>query len=361
MTTDFAALNAVARVIGLLLSLTAVLVLSSVLEAMQRAAPKEDFRQARNTSLIAVAVFIAPMYTFMAGSDRLLALTTLAIGCVMACWVFLLWNVWASRRPTVKLITYLGTFILYFVSGGVGLAGIGLAVYVVQTNPSNPQTSANGSYLRKYAVTADLKGRRAKEVGQQSSFTASSGQVNFGCEEAKTVAAVWEVPANSAVEGVPQATWANTDNARPIPPAIVVESSRVVATGTILGREAQRLPFGINNCPGGGHGELLVTGTYVTRVTQNEPYTESLAAALSSFPEAAREIMLTLPSRRDVSLEAIIVTLSNAGNSESTTLPLTSPASVREQQSTSGLFTVRLEKCKTDDCLRVSLVKGKPY
>ena len=53
--------------------------------------------------------------------------------------------------------------------------------------------------------------------------------------------------------------WANTDNIKGQSQQASVQGNMAVATGTISGQDRQWT----GNCPGGGHGELVLSGTYV--------------------------------------------------------------------------------------------------
>lgn len=361
LTIDFGALGSLQRVVGFLVSLAGAIALTWVVERNQHVAPPDEFKQARNIALVATAVFIALMYVFMAGSGRLIALGTTAAGCVAGCFLFFLWNVWLGLNtgsgPT-RIISYLGTFILYVVFGSVGLSAAGLLLQVVQKNPQNKSVEARSATIQAYEVLAELVGRRVvTQAGELTPFRASSGQVNFGCEQTVASRAVWEPPQGALVQGEVRAEWVNADNARSFQANAVVEGGRVVGTGTIGGLELQRLPFGITNCPGGGHGELVVSGKYVTRSTTQEPFRpEPLRGIVSTSPDAARTIRLTLPAREDVLLETIVIALKSDNEAaDKATLTAVNVSSGQIQSSANGLFTAAVEKCDGRDCVRVSL------
>jgi hypothetical protein len=362
VTVDFGALTSLERIVGFLISLASAIALTWVVEKRQRVAPADEFKQARNIALVATAVLIALIYVFMAGSARLIALGTTAGGCVVGCFVFFLWNVWsglltgANREPT-RVITYLGTFILYVVFGSVGLSAAGLLLYVVQVNPENKTAEARAAAVQAYEVTAELLGRRVvSEVGELSPFVASSGQVNFACEQTVPATAVWQAPPGAIVQGEIRANWVNSDNARSFQANVVVQDRKVVATGSISGLELQRLPFGITNCSGGGHGELVVSGKYVTRSTAQQEYRETLRGAVSTSPDAARSVQLTLPAEGDVSLESIRLSLkSDKGTADTATISPGTPPVGNSQASANGLFTASIGKCDDKQCVSVSL------
>jgi hypothetical protein len=311
-TIDYGALGALERVVGFLLALATAISLTWVVERGQRIAPADEFKQARRLANLATAVFIALIFVFMASSARLVALGTTAAGGVIGCVVFFLWNVWTRLRPqqgSGRVIAYLGTFILYIVCGSVGLAASALLLYVVRANPEN-HTGAPPEGAQAYGVQLVLVGQRAVSVtGTAKPFRASSGQVNFGCEQTVTAQATWDAPPESSLEGEIRAEWTNLANAKSYSATAAVEGGRVVGSGTISGLDLQRLPFGISNCPGGGHGEVVLSGAYVTRDTGQQPFIQKLVGRLAAQPPDARRLALTLPSEGDVTLKEGVVEL----------------------------------------------------
>lgn len=305
-TIDYGALGALERVVGFLITLAMAVSLTWVVARNQHIAPAEEFTQARRLANLATAVFIALIFVFMASSTRLLALGTIAAGGVIGCFVFFLWNVWTrlrAQQSSGRVIMYLGTFILYVVCGSVGLSAAALLLYVVRANPENRQGASPAS-AQTYAVQLVLVGQRAVSVtGAAKPFRASSGQVNFGCEQTVSAQAVWDAPPESSLEGEIRAEWTNLANAKSYSAQAAVEGGRVVGTGTIAGLDLQRLPFGISNCPGGGHGEVVLSGAYVTRDAGRPPFIQKLDGRIAAQPPAARRLALTLPSDADVTLK----------------------------------------------------------
>lgn len=360
ISIDFGALGSLERIVGFLVTLAAAVMATWVIEKKQRVAPAAEFRQARSIAVVATAVVTALIFVFMAGSERLVALGTTAAGGTVGCLVFFLGNVWSGvqkGKAAARVITYLGTFILYVVSGSVALSAAGLLVYVIGANPQNKDEHQRSAALQTYEVRVDLEGRRVvTTLGSRVPFRASSGQVNFGCEQPVTTRAVFEVPADANVQGEVTAQWVNVANARSYQATAEFDGPRVVGTGTITGLDLQRI-LGFSNCPGGGHGELMISGEYVPSTAIEEGYRHRLSGTVSSSPVEARKVALTLPSERDVQLASAKIALLR-GEEEVDNLALSFED--RDQRASQrGAFEVVRTRCPANgaevDCLRVTL------
>lgn len=89
-------------------------------------------------------------------------------------------------------------------------------------------------------------------------FSINSSQINVGCGDAASVSVSWNLPAG-AREVNASPLWTAADGLRSVTANVVVQGSTVVATGQASGRDREWT----GNCPSGGHGELLLKGTYV--------------------------------------------------------------------------------------------------
>lgn len=144
-------------------------------------------------------------------------------------------------------------------------------------------------------------------------FRVSSGQVNFGCEESKTVSAAFQLPQNSSFVGTPIPRWDNFSNSSSRQGGVTITDGRAIATGSIRGLDYQSFPFGIRNCPGGGHAELLVEGTYRVSTTRTEPRQVSIVSNLSSLTPGA--VRVTLPTEAELAINLVRVLIAEEGNS----------------------------------------------
>lgn len=89
-------------------------------------------------------------------------------------------------------------------------------------------------------------------------FSVSSGQLNVGCGDSASTSVSWTLPPG-AREVNESASWQRADGLKNNAQSVVVQGMVVTATGTISGQDRQWT----GNCPGGGHGELVLAGSYV--------------------------------------------------------------------------------------------------
>lgn len=310
---DSVALGGLERTVGFLLSMSATVLGTWVIARHQTTAPSEDFAQARRIAIVATAIFTALMFVFLAGPKRFMELGVIAVGALVACFLFFLWNVATAysakkgvvpehvSRPTMMVVTYLATFIIYAASGSVAISAAGLLLYVA--DPTGPTTPAFGAPSTPAAgdaavissptigsppalpspttgparpsisekITADLVPAptgaakalaRAPAEYEVRNFEVSSGQVNIGCEETQSARASFLLPEGAEIVGTLSASWRNTANAKSSSVSTRhAEGNKVVAEGAIVGLPREHI-LGVANCPGGGHGELVLSGAY---------------------------------------------------------------------------------------------------
>ncbi len=176
-------------------------------------------------------------------------------------------------------------------------------------------------------------------------FKASSGQVNVGCDSTASGKVDWQLPPGAVLDGPLNAVWVNTDNlssfnASPVP----YSGSLVGAQGLIRGLNSQSLPFGIRNCPGGGHGELVLTGNYRVRSVQRLPVQYPLTGMLSDKP-----LTFTLPSEQDVALSHITIDIRTDGNPQnksSISIPIAEGKTELSAESEDGQFKATVSGSK---------------
>ena len=147
-----------------------------------------------------------------------------------------------------------------------------------------------------YEVIADFVGNKTTTTSQGVPFSASGGYTSVNCEETKPGSAQFTAPGNATqING--SAVWANTDHISSQSQSVAITGLTATATGSIRGEN--RGAF--NNCPGGGHAELVLRGTYTVPVTSTDPYTQS------STVTAASDSSIVVPSGDGVKLTTISV------------------------------------------------------
>jgi len=97
-------------------------------------------------------------------------------------------------------------------------------------------------------------------TAQSFPFSIASPYVSVGCDDAATTTVAWQAPENAEVSGV-NAQWRDLNNVRSQTQSVIPSGRNYLATGSIAGVGKQCF-LGICNCPGGGHGVLVLSGTY---------------------------------------------------------------------------------------------------
>ena len=113
---------------------------------------------------------------------------------------------------------------------------------------STEKTSVLYSGFEVHRATQGIA-TRGSELPQQL------GQVNFGCNESRSVNVAWNAPPGAEQINA-TASWVNTDNVRSQDQHVVITGNTAAASGVISGRDREWT----GNCPGGGHGEPADSG-----------------------------------------------------------------------------------------------------
>lgn len=146
----------------------------------------------------------------------------------------------------------------------LGFSGVALAIVRANNDLSRQREEQQKPPI--YAVLLKFTGIRSSMEPATIEFRNSSGQVNFGCGETKSASVSWTVPAGAEQINA-SSYWDKTDNVKSQDQR--VEPGTTIATGSITGRDRDWL----GNCPGGGHGELVVTGSYrIMQPTPGKPF-----------------------------------------------------------------------------------------
>lgn len=301
------------RGVAILFTMAATLVGLWVVGRWHRSVPRHTRKQARNLAVIATAVWVTLIMVFLSDASKLPLLGTLTLGLLLAAVALFLWNEWTRMHmrqadPT-RAVIYIGTFVGYVSLGGAALAASSQMLTIYTGNPLNREGAV------PFDISIALTGRRPPTPGVPQTFRVASPRVGVLCDRTERVTFSWQLPPGAVLDGSPRAHWTNLDAARAVDARHDIQRQRIVATGRLAGPPAQRvrLPFGgsLRNCPGGGAGTLVLSGSYLPRQGAAVPYVSELEGRL--FPgrgEAALSVVLPEP---DVTITEARITAAQEG------------------------------------------------
>jgi hypothetical protein len=233
-------------------------------------------------------------------------------------------------------------FLLYGVAIGCGVASLSVAAITVATNPLNSSGGIGVVSAKRYKAEIQLAGTTVVHESRESPFTASSGQRNFGCEETAPAQVAFQLPDGATVIGQPSASWRNTDNASRMNAVVSVQGNVVTATGSITGIPYQSFILGIKNCPGGGHGELVLSGAYRTdSVREVGAPPLSVTSTVSSN---SNEDWITLPTPQEFKITQINIDIKDESGSVVSHFGLTPTNPLQSDGKFSALYSPQREK-----------------
>ncbi len=186
-----------------------------------------------------------------------------------------------------------------------------------------------------YLVHASIKGTvRTTTYSEPITFRVSSGQVNVGCNDQRGTNAVWSIP-EGASDVQAQANWESTDNIRSQAQNVEKSPTTITAKGAISGLD--RNFFG--SCSGGGHGELVLRGSY--RIARNESRGEQTLKTLEDKVNKGQPFVIAVPRDNSVVPEFCDTTIEEGNRRETVRLALQDGAgkalSISEQHATGDI------------------------
>jgi hypothetical protein len=270
------------------------------------------FEQTQKVSIIVTSVFLMLTWGALGTSRSLPILITLAITLtiagIIAFFVTVGWTMKKERAAaavvTVSPLTLLICFLIYtaFISCGLTSAGVFLAVLL--TNPANAALGTNLTKPEPLTVTLTVFGKAVTTENQEVPFRVTSGQLNFGCEESRPFKVDFATPPGAALVGQATAAFLNFDNAKIFgAPTVTQNAGMASASGVLRGLDYQNFAFGIRNCPGGGHGELVLSGVYRSTVSHEQEVTRVLTNDLTTA--SSEPVWVTLPDFEISSIKAV--------------------------------------------------------
>jgi hypothetical protein len=270
------------------------------------------FKQVRAISIISISIFLMLAFGYLGNSNGLpllaklaatLAITGIIIFFVVAAAISRLER---NRSTSVSIFLLIG-FLIYTFAISAGLTSAGVFLVVILTNTSNAQ--AGTALISPIRYNARIKVTGTADVGQDQDvpFSQSSGQVNVGCDETRPVQVIFNLPTGATFLDKPVANWRNTVNLSSETANSIVSGAQIVGQGQIRGMSSQQIAF-FRNCPGGGHGELVLSGMYRSNLIHSESKELSLTSTLSS--ESKGIVWVTLPPPSVLQIKSIEAVLS---------------------------------------------------
>jgi hypothetical protein len=162
----------------------------------------------------------------------------------------------------------------------------------------------------KYQVAVEFSIHQPNAERVQVPFTSGSGSVNIGCEETRSVTVQYPLPPG-AEQATATAQWVNTNNIDGQTSNVNVQPNIVTAVGSIRGLPRTFLI----NCPGGGHGELLLHGQYSMK--HDLPATPVVIKNLHDVADRGQVFAVTLPQEVNSQPLYFKATMSAASDSSS--------------------------------------------
>lgn len=197
---------------------------------------------------------------------------------------------------------------------------------------------------RLYNIKVITDGSRTAPTPVQSTFSNTSGEVQVGCNHSASTTVTWSGP-EGAGQITPGWAWVETDKLKAQTANAVTTGTSASATGTITGLDEQCAgPF--CNCPGGGHGKLNVSGTYVTTQTVTSPFHDEREVT------HVNPTHISIPSETILKLSSVDFQITRKGCTQVLdTVHISVPPDANriiQADSTNGFFEVTLQPGQAD-------------
>lgn len=159
----------------------------------------------------------------------------------------------------------------------------------------------------RFEVRAFASGRREHAELSNGPFERRSSSVNVGCEETREAQVSYELGEGETVLSH-AAQWVSMDNIKSSGADSIVTGGSVKAKGSITGLDKQ-----VFNCPGGGHGTLVLSG----RVARRSVRSEEGVVEIGTSELSNSRISFAAPSDSTFRVEGYRVDLRPLGSNES--------------------------------------------
>jgi hypothetical protein len=152
----------------------------------------------------------------------------------------------------------------------------------------------------RFDFVLELTGVPKVQTAQTIPLVTSSPYVQVNCEQTSTTVVQWQAPPDTKVTQPPQPRWVETNNVRNATQSISGGGTSYVAYGSISGNDKQCAIFNICNCPGGGHGRLILEGFY-------SPDNLSRSLNFQQTSKVGERTQIKIPSRSDWTLSHLVI------------------------------------------------------
>lgn len=347
---DSSTLSSVVKLIGVVVSWGVSIYFLWVRNPPAVLAGDHFFDQTRRISIVVISIFLVLTWGLLANAGSLHVLawisvlaTTAGIGVFF--WFVARVNAQTAAKQRDRSPLLLGGFMAYTTLISWGLTAAVEFIAVILLNPANAQTGVAVVRSAVYAAEITITGQATVQTNQDVPFRVTSGQRNFGCSETASAEVRYQLPEGATLLSQAIPRWENTANASEAPPPQVRrEGNTLVAVGTIRGQSFQEFGFGIRNCPGGGHGEVVLQGTYRSTTSHDEP--RSIVVRNSINLAGNEPVWITLPQPTDLRITNLTIALTTEGRptEAAETIVLTPLAPIAEATSRRVRASLELER-----------------
>lgn len=313
---DVGALSDLARVVGWAVTTAASVSAVWLVPPPAVIRRHRHFEQAKKLASVAVAIYFLEIWFFMANTEgsRVLAIVAGPL-CLTGLAVFF-WTVSASHSKPAPTPARLNRLLLGYVAYTVLISGalvsIVEALLIVGMNPFTTKAAEDPKRVEKLLLTLSVKGTTSARVNEDVPFKASSGQLNFGCGNQAQAQVRYQLPLDAQLLGAPSASWENSANiASSSVGAVIQQGNELLATGSVTGLQPVSV-LGLQNCPGGGHGELVLSGQYRVSRAQERPDQRDIRNELTFLKK--EPISVSLPTAAEMTVQRIELLVTKWGD-----------------------------------------------